>query len=240
MLVKSIRLAIGLACLGVVNPAFGGITGDLGLYSNFGNVATFDYRVTFEEAGSFDAFSIDVFFSGVGSDKLTDFGNFSFDTTVGDFLIDPPVWDLEQTFSDADSSTPASSIYRLAAPSGTSQSVIADTYLVGRLTFDYSDFDYSDIDFPVGEAREFNVDVTGQTIDGTPQTSFQFLPASGGIIDPDTDSSATWTQVGFGDGEGQSGSVPVSVPSNVPEPTSLAVFGLLGLAAAGIRRRVKR
>jgi hypothetical protein len=237
---------IGLACFGIVSPVFGGITGNLGLYSNTGNVATFDYRVTFDQAGSFDAFSVDVAFSGVAGQQLTNFGAFSFDTTVGDFAIDPPAsddspafpaWDHERTFSDADLSDAASSIYRRSAPSGTSENVMAGTYLIGRLKFDYAA-----IDFPVGEPREFTVNVTGQSIMGTPQTSFLFLPAvgegEGGIISPG--STATWTQVVFGEGEGQTGNVTVSIPSNVPEPGALAIWGLLGFAAIGFRRRVKR
>lgn len=230
MLAKFYSLSIASLFVLSATPALAGVVGGrLGAptLDVIAQEAIFEVTANFEDGGDLSGISLDVRNSTINGGSISDYSVFSF--TPNSALS---AWNVLSGFGNtATGGSPyfieyGPSSYRIetATPLG----VLEDaSFSVGYLTFAYGELGLTGGD-------EFTINIEGILA--------PFASTSVSILPKDELVTSVALPLTF-DGPYGPGTRSVTLPSSeidVPEPTSLAVFGVLGLAAVGIRRRVVR
>ena len=167
-----------------------------------------------------------------GTDDAFQFFN---DSTAGERIVSltwnlTPINAFFDTTSDAPGFSPSPLTLGPSSPVGATFPSNASVNGTSVLTITFADFD-------PGEVFRFGVDTDFFTnIDGFGLTGDQFVGATATAVFSDgnarTGTYVLTSEPGFGS------RVDISIPTSVPEPATLAIFGL-GLAGLGFLRRRK-
>ena len=236
----SVRIVALISCLLTILGASTGSAGVVGAKLESPTVdfnsqtATFDITTTFEDGGDLFALSIDVQESSINGVKVSDI--VGFDYTVFDFspgsIFTGLGWATLSDFGTSFTAGPpfnttyGESVFRYDSGGPPNGLGLTDSQVVplGVLTFDFSTLGLSGGD-------EFTIDIKG-VVNVDPTTSVTFNPS-----DPNEPASLALplTFDGPYGPEAQTVILPADV-TQVPEPTSIAAFALLGLVALRYRK----